>query len=148
MEDKFTGDSQVDTLMRNILDTNDLYFVALLLLDKLKGTKKYNILAELSYLLDIQSFMNLIFYFEGLTITIPTREELRQSLSMLTLYYNYEILKKSWRECIIAIDGKYSKDADKKYWSQYKKFRKELSVVEFPSELKLGGKGGSDTNGN
>ena len=47
--------AEVDSLLKNIQDMGDLYFVAQLILSKLEPSDKNRMIAELSYLLDTQS---------------------------------------------------------------------------------------------
>lgn len=127
--------SEIDTLLKNIKDTNDLYFISLVILGKLVDSTKYSMLSELSYLLDSQSFLNLLFYFEGMTIRIPTRQELKTCLTLISLYYNYDVLKYNWKESLSNVGIK--KEDSHEYWKQYKKFRKELENVKFPREMRM-----------
>lgn len=80
----------------------DIYSVLCSYLYEFKSVPEYSTLCELVYLLDSKSFTNLIKYFEGQTITIPTREEFRSCIRVLLLFQYFEIEKKPWKESLQA----------------------------------------------
>lgn len=57
------------------LDKKDIASLILFTIFKLKDKPEYSTLSELAYLLDGKSFANLLNYYGGKTITIPTVEE-------------------------------------------------------------------------
>lgn len=126
----------VESLLNNIKDMGDLYFIVLLILSKMEGASKYSMISELSYLLDSQSFINLLWYFEGQTIRIPTREELTEALQMMSIYYNYHILEKPWKDSLLAVGFPNDKKLHNRTWTKYKKFLKSLESVELPTKLR------------
>lgn len=126
----------VESLLNNIKDMGDLYFVVLLILSKMEGASKYSMISELSYLLDSQSFINLLWYFEGQTIRIPTREELTEALQMMSIYYNYHILEKPWKDSLLEVGFPNDKKLHNRTWTKYKKFLKSLESVELPTKLR------------
>lgn len=67
----------------------------LFVLFKLKNIPEYSTLSELSFVLDKDNFLNLCEYFGGLTIKIPTINELQSIVYSLMLYQYVEIENKS-----------------------------------------------------
>lgn len=61
---------------------------------------QYSIICELAYLLDTKSFINLIKYFEGQEIKIPTREEFQSCIKVLLLYVYHVVEGKKWKESL------------------------------------------------
>lgn len=78
----------------------DVYAILCGYLYEFKEIPEYSIMTELIYLMDSKSFINLIKYFEGQTIRIPTREEFQSAIKVLLLLQYFEIEKKPWRESL------------------------------------------------
>ena len=77
------------TRLKNELTTlknQDVYSLLLFVLFKLKDLREYSTLSELIYILDKDGFLKLCEYFGGLTIKIPTIEELEKLVNVLLLY--------------------------------------------------------------
>jgi len=68
------------------LKTEDIYSMLMFTLYQCRKTNEYSAISELSYILDEKNLLNLCEYFGGLTITVPTIEELELLLSGLTAY--------------------------------------------------------------
>ena len=68
------------------LKTTDIYSLILFSMFKLKNEPKYSTLSELVYLIDKESLFNLIDYYGGLTIKIPTAKEFKTVINALLLY--------------------------------------------------------------
>lgn len=66
----------------------------------LKENPKYSIISELAFILDKNSFMKFVKYFGGMTITIPTMEEFKETISLLLLYQAVEVDRLSWRKAL------------------------------------------------
>lgn len=128
--------SSVEHLLNDVKDMGDLYFLVLLILSKMEKSSKYSMMSELSYLLDSQSFINLLWYYEGQTIRVPTREELSEALKMMLIYYHYHILEKPWRDSLLAVGYPDDKRLHNKTWTKYKKFLRELENIELPKKLR------------
>jgi hypothetical protein len=73
------------------LKNEDIYSLLLFALYKCRGTNEFSALSELAFILDENSLLSLCEYFGGLTITIPTIEELELMLSGLTMYKNVNV---------------------------------------------------------
>ena len=68
------------------LHDTDIYSLMLFVLYKMKNINEYSALSELVYVLDKDSLLKLCEYFGGLTITIPTIDDLEILIHTLTLY--------------------------------------------------------------
>lgn len=73
------------------LSKEDLYSLMLFALYKLKDTKEYSTLSELVYILDKDSLFNLLSFYGGMTITIPTMYDLKKMVYALMLYQQVNI---------------------------------------------------------
>lgn len=78
----------------------DIYAVLCSYLFEFKELPEYSTLCELAYLVDVDSFSNLIKYFEGQTVKIPTREEFQTAIRTLLLLQYYEVEKRPWKESL------------------------------------------------
>ena len=67
---------------------NEKFSLILFLLYKLKDDPKYAILSELPFILDKNNLFNLLEYFGGRTITVPTKKELLNIITALSLLEN------------------------------------------------------------
>lgn len=76
----------------DLLDKDNTYALSLALLSA-QGIPEYSLLSELVYVLDNENFINLVKYFQGQTIKIPTIIELNYSMKALLLYQFLEIEK-------------------------------------------------------
>lgn len=82
------------------INKEDALSLATSLLYSLKGFPQYATTSELAYILDYKNFLNLIRYYGGMTIRIPTVEELNSTLKVIVLYQSYEVEKLSWEEAL------------------------------------------------
>lgn len=87
----------------NQLKTTDIYSMLLFMLYKLSDTEEYSVLSELVYILDKDNLLNLCEYFGGLTITIPTIDELESVLNSVMLYQYVNIDNIPYTEAIKKI---------------------------------------------
>ena len=85
------------------LKQSDIYSLMLFVLFKLKNIPEYSTLSELSFVLDKDNFLNLCEYFGGLTIKIPTINELQSIVYSLMLYQYVEIENKSLSDSLKLI---------------------------------------------
>lgn len=102
-----------DNISDKIHNLSDFYFIVHLIINKLSDNKDRKIIPELCYLLDKKSLLNLITYFEGETITIPTKEEIIDSINLIELYYQINIKKVTINDAIVKVYGDNLSD-DKK----------------------------------
>ena len=87
-------------MIDEFLTKRDTYSLILFLLYALKDDAKYSSLSQLAYVLDFKNMLNLCEYFGGLTVTIPTIEELETVTYALTLYQDVELNHKDFQECL------------------------------------------------
>lgn len=79
------GKHQINIKLEELNQT-DVYSMVLFGLYKLQGIKEYSTLSELPFILDHKSLNNLLEYYGGMTIKIPTKQELNDMLNGLLLY--------------------------------------------------------------
>ena len=72
----------------NKLTTNDTYSLILFIVYELRQIPEYSVLSDLIYVLDKDTLVDFINYFGGMTITIPTNEQL-QLITKTLLVYQY-----------------------------------------------------------
>lgn len=82
------------------LSQPDIYSILCQFLFELQGNAKYTTISELAYILDRESFVKLIKYFGGLTITIPTADELKSATKLMLLYQYKELENMKWHEAL------------------------------------------------
>lgn len=82
------------------LEKEDVYSVATALLYSLKDSPKYSVVSELFYILDYKNFLNLIKYFGGMEIRIPSSDEISDLLRVLLLYQYRKVDELSWEDSL------------------------------------------------
>ena len=82
------------------LKEQDIYSFILFALFKIRDNPNYSALSELSYILDKDSMLKLCEYFGGMTITIPTVEDLEYVILALLLYKYVDIENMPWEEAV------------------------------------------------
>ena len=75
----------------NNLKMSDTFSLIFFVLYKLKDIKEYSTISELAYILDKDSLLSLCEYFGGLTIKIPSINELKDIVDALLLYQYIDI---------------------------------------------------------
>lgn len=85
------------------LKQTDIYSLLLFVLFKLRDVPEYSTLSELAYVLNKDNLLKLCEYFGGLTIKIPTIDELESMVYSLTLYQYINIENKSMQEALKLI---------------------------------------------
>lgn len=83
------------------LKDRDVYSILCSLLFDIRNVPQYSTLSELCYILDVDSFLNLIQYMEGKTIKIPTKQEFADCIQTLRLFQYSEIEKRPWKDCVL-----------------------------------------------
>ena len=114
------------------LKSVDIYSLILFALFKLRDIPEYSTLSELVYILDKDSLLKLCEYFGGLTLKIPTIEEI-ESLVYALLLYEYVNMENIPYEDACKIIGHSSKDL-RKVKSDYSKLLKVLEAYDFTRE--------------
>ena len=69
----------------------DVYSLMLFALYKIKDIPEFSTLSEMAYVLDKDNLLKLCEYFGGLTIKIPTVDELQSIIYALVLYQYVDI---------------------------------------------------------
>ncbi len=85
------------------LKMTDTFSLILFVLYKIRDVDEYSTLSELAYILDKDTLLNLCEYFGGLTIKIPTIEEIDSIVNSLLLYQYINIDGYSYKEAINKI---------------------------------------------
>lgn len=85
------------------LKQTDIYSLMLFILFKLRDNKEYSTISELSYVLDKDNLLNLCEYFGGLTIKIPTIDELESVVYALMLYQYIHFEHKEMKQALDLI---------------------------------------------
>ncbi len=85
------------------LKMTDTFSLILFVLYKLRDVDEYSAISELAYVLDKDSLLGLCEYFGGLTIRIPTIDELESIVNSLLLYQYINIDGISYNEAINKI---------------------------------------------
>lgn len=108
------------------LKNQDTYSLMLFVLFKLRDIPEYSTLSELIYVLDKKEFLKLCEYFGGLTLKIPTIEELETLTHSLILYMYVNVDGMDFDEAMKLIDCKNYKEKNK-IKADYKKIVEILS---------------------
>ena len=110
----------------------DVYSLVLFSLYKLIGTSEYSSIAELAYVLDKDSLLNLCEYFGGQTIRIPTIDEIELLVIALLLVKYVKVDNMPYEEALaqISTDHVFS---PKKVKQMYMQLKEVLDKYEFKS---------------
>ena len=106
----------------NNLNTPDIYSLMFFVLYKSTDIKEYSSLSQLAFILDKDSLLKLCEFYGGLTIKIPTINELETILKGLLLYQQVHLENKN----IDDIIDKYDKESIE-YYKQIKEILKDYS---------------------
>lgn len=112
----------------NRLNKEDALSISSSLLYSLKGYPQYSVVSELSYLLDYDSFIKMITYYGGMTIRIPSAEEVNDMLKVLLLYQYYEVENYSWDKSLRKIEA--SPEESRSYKNKLIQLKKVLKDQE------------------
>ena len=116
------------------LNEMDTYSLILFTLFKLRDIPEYATLSELVYILDKESLLKLCEYFGGLTLKIPTIEELEGIIYSLVLYQQVQIEGHTYDEAVNLL-GKRAGDM-RKIKADYDGLVKVLSEYQFEGRNK------------
>ena len=119
---------KIDKELEN-LQTTDIYSILLFALFQLKNDPKYSTLSELCYVIDNESFINMLQYFGGKTITFPTIKEFKDLVDALCLYELVNIDKTDYSRALKDLN--IDKERMDKISSLYQKFCEILSKYNF-----------------
>lgn len=113
------------------LKNSDFYSLILFVLYKVKDIPDYAALSELVFLLDKDSLLKLCEYYGGLTITIPTIDELESIVKSLLMYQMIDIEGKSYEDALTVIG--YDSSDRRKAKSDYLKVKDVMNNYSFKS---------------
>lgn len=88
---------KIKTELENLKE-KDIYSLMMFALYKAKDLPEYATLSELAYILDKESLLKLCEFFGGLTITIPTVDELENIVYALFMFEQINIQGKDYTE--------------------------------------------------
>lgn len=111
------------------LKDTDIWSLVLFALYKIRSVPEYSSLSELVYILDKPSVLKLCEYYGGMTITIPTIDELEFLVYVLVLYQKVNIEHVEYDTAIKEIGFKSSEL--RKVKSDYQKVCEVLDKYEF-----------------
>ena len=111
------------------LKVDDVYSIMLFVLFKIRDIPEYSALSELSYVLDKNNLLKLCEYFGGLTITIPTIDELESLIYSLLIYQYVDLDGMEFDEAINKI--KFKINVNKHIKEDYLKLKEVLNQYEF-----------------
>jgi hypothetical protein len=86
----------------------DIWSLVLFTLYKIKDLPEYSSISELAYILDKDNMLKLCEYFGGLTIKIPTIDELEEIVYALVLYQYVNIDGMEYDEAVKLLGEKSS----------------------------------------
>lgn len=101
----------------------------LFVLFKIKDVPEYSTLSELAYILDKENLLKLFEYFGGLTIKIPTIDELEGIIYAMVLYQYVNIDGMDYDAAVKLIG--HSSDELRKVKSNYNKICEVLEKFDF-----------------
>lgn len=111
------------------MQTSDTYSLLCSFLYEMKNIPGYSPLSELCYMLDRDSFEKLLIYFEGKTVTFPTKEEFVDAVRMVKLYQYYEVEKRPWKDCVLLAG--YESSSGKLAHNKLEKLKETLEKYNF-----------------
>ena len=121
----------------NKLGESDIYSLILFALYKIKDIPEYSTLSELAFIIDKESLLRLCEYFGGLTIKIPTIDDIESLVYSLLLYQHVDIEGLDFEESVETI-GKRSSDM-RKIKSNYMELKEILEKYEFGKRKRIRG---------
>ena len=107
----------------------DIWSLILFTLYKIKDIPEYSAISELAYVLDKDNMLKLCEYFGGVTITIPTIDELEELVYALVLYQHVNIDHMEYDEAVKLLGEKSSNFRNIK--NSYLKICETLENYEF-----------------
>lgn len=113
------------------LKTTDLFSLLLFVLYKIRDIDEYSTISELAYVLDKQNLLNLCEYFGGITIRVPTIDELENIINSLLIYQYVNIDGYTYNEAISKIG--FDSNQLRKVKKEYNKIVSILDNYSFPT---------------
>ena len=116
------------------LKSIDIYAFMLFALYKIQGIPEYSTISELAYVLDKENLLKLCEYIGGLTIKIPTTDELESIVYALILYQYVDIDKMPFEQAIKIIG--HTSDEKRTVKANYLKIKEILNNYELSERQK------------
>lgn len=91
----------------SVLEREDIYSLLLFALFKMRDDPGYSSISELAYLLNGKSLYNLLEFYGGQTIKVPTLKEFNTVVQALLLYQFINIEKIEYSQAITLVDTTY-----------------------------------------
>lgn len=91
----------------NSLKTKDVYSILMFLLFRAEEIPEYAVLSRLAYVMDKEVLLTLCELFGGMTIKIPTMDELEKLLTAMTIYSRVDLDKEDKEQVFEEITEKY-----------------------------------------
>lgn len=91
----------------NSLKTKDVYSILMFLLFRAEEITEYAVLSRLAYVMDKEVLLTLCELFGGMTIKIPTMDELEKLLTAMTIYSRVDLDKEDKEQVFEEITEKY-----------------------------------------
>jgi hypothetical protein len=89
------------------LKTKDVYSILMFLLFRAEEIPEYAVLSRLAYVMDKEVLLTLCELFGGMTIKIPTMDELEKLLTAMTIYSRVDLDKEDKEQVFEDITEKY-----------------------------------------
>lgn len=113
----------------NNFKESDLWSFMLFVLFKIRDIPEYSSISELSYVLDKKNFLSFCEYFGGLTIKVPTIDEMEVLLYGLLLYQYVEVDKIDYDEaCELLQNSSVELKDIRSSYSKLKEVLKDYAV--------------------
>ncbi len=116
------------------LGQSDVYAVVCETLFALRDVPSYSIMSDLAYLLDKDSFTNLVKYFGGSLIQIPTIDEFKKTIRVILLHQYFNIENMSWRESLVKAG--YERSETRQAQKQLMQFSNVLESIKVGRDIK------------
>lgn len=117
----------IKTELDNLKNSDILSFI-LFTLFKLHESNEYSAISELAFILDKENLFRLCEYFGGLTIKIPTIDDLEILLNALLLYKYVDIDKTDFEEAYLSIKDRIDKLELKKCYLKIKELLRDYTI--------------------
>lgn len=99
------------------LKSVDMWSIVLFSLYKIRGIPEFSGISELAYVLDKENLINLCEYFGGMTLKIPTIDEIESMVYALVLYQYVNIDRVDYDEAVrlIGVESSDLRDLKSNY---------------------------------
>ena len=82
----------------------------------------------------MNSFLNLLKYYEGEEIKIPDRDDLTEVIMLILFYYYYDIKGLEWKDVFDKLEIEYSLETSNKLRGKLSWLRRVMKEVKIPEE--------------